>query len=67
MSRFALALAASGALLVSGCVSTVVGTAAGAAVGVTGAAVGAAAKGTVAVGKAVIPGGHDDKQKEDER
>jgi len=46
-------------LLLQGCLAASV---AGATVGAAGAVVGAAAKGTVAVGKAVIPGGGDDKK-----
>ena len=51
------------ALLLQGCLATAVGTAAGATVGAAGAVVGGVAKGTVAVGKAVIPGGGGDKDK----
>ena len=50
------ALAATTALLLQGCIATVVGATAGAAVGVAGAAVGATAKGVGAVGRAIIPG-----------
>lgn len=49
----ALAVAA---LMMQGCIATVVGATAGAAVGVAGAAVGATAKGVGAVGRAIIPG-----------
>jgi hypothetical protein len=44
------------ALLLQGCIATVVGATAGAAVGVAGAAVGATAKGVGAVGRAIVPG-----------
>jgi hypothetical protein len=44
------------ALSAQGCIAMAVGTVAGTAIGVTGAVIGAAAKGTVAVGKAIIPG-----------
>jgi hypothetical protein len=47
---------AAAALLMQGCVATVVGATAGAAIGVAGAAVGATAKGVGAVGRAIIPG-----------
>ena len=50
------------ALMLQGCISTVVGATAGAAVGVAGAAVGATAKGVGAVGRADIPGGGEDKE-----
>jgi hypothetical protein len=59
-AAFVLSLVAAAALL-QGCVSTVVGATAGAAVGVAGAAVGATAKGVGAVGRAVIPGGGEEK------
>jgi hypothetical protein len=49
------------AALLQGCLAT---TVAGAAIGVTGAAVGATAKGVGAVGRAVIPGGGDDDNKD---
>lgn len=52
----------SAAVLLQGCIATVVGAAAGATIGVAGAAVGATVKTVGAVGRAVIPGG-DDKDK----
>jgi hypothetical protein len=48
------------ALLLQGCLAASV---AGATVGAAGAVVGGVAKGTVAVGKAVIPGGDDKKDR----
>jgi hypothetical protein len=64
MARLALVLSMiAAAAMLQGCVSTVVGAAAGAAVGVTGAAVGATAKGVGAVGRAIIPGGGEDKDR----
>ena len=57
MRRFALtALLIAVALSVQGCIAMAVGAVAGTAIGVTGAVIGAAAKGTVAVGRAIIPG-----------
>lgn len=49
------------AALLQGCLAT---SLAGAAIGVTGAAVGATVKGAGAVGRAVIPGGGDDEDKD---
>jgi hypothetical protein len=62
MARTALILSLiSAAAMLQGCVSTVVGATAGVAVGVTGAAVKTTAKGVGAVGRAVIPGGDEDR------
>ena len=64
MARTALVLSLiAAAAMLQACVSTVVGATAGAAVGVTSAAVGATAKGVGAVGRAVIPGGDDDRDR----
>ncbi|HET9160530.1 MAG TPA: NF038104 family lipoprotein [Caulobacteraceae bacterium] len=58
MLKLAIVMGAA-ALMLQGCLAASV---AGATVGAAGTVVGAAAKGTVAVGKAVIPGGGDDSK-----
>lgn len=51
------------ALMAQGCLGMAAGAATGATVGVTGAAVGVTAKGVGAVGRAIIPGDSQDKDK----